>query len=109
VLIGYAGLGAVVAAAAGAVVVRVSRRRGISMQLTVAVGTAVGSVALGALVAADRMFISEHDLQALAVVLVAAGSVGFCVALVIGSRVSASTRALAMFAQEVGAGRPHLH
>lgn len=105
VLIGYAAIGAVVAAVVGAAIVRATRRRGIAMQLTIAVVTAVGSVAVGALLAADRMFINEHDLQALTVVLVAAGSVGSCVALVIGSRVSASTRSLAGFAQAIGAGR----
>lgn len=104
VLISYASAGALVAAAVGAAIVRLTRRRGIAMQLTIAVVTAVGSVALGVLLAADRMFISEHDLKALAVVLVSAGSVGLGVALVIGSRVSSSTQSLAEFAQAIGAG-----
>lgn len=104
VLIGYAAIGALVAAVVGAAIVRGTRRRGISMQLTIAVVTAVVSVAVGALLAADRMFINQHDLQALTVVLVAAGSVGSCVALVIGNRVSAATQSLAGFAQAIGAG-----
>ena len=103
-LVGFAAAGAAIAAAAGALIVRLTRRRGIALQLTIAVMTAVGSVALGVLLAADRMFISEHDLKALAVVVVAAGSVGLCVALVVGSRVSASTQGLAALAQAIGAG-----
>ncbi|MEP7055694.1 MAG: HAMP domain-containing sensor histidine kinase [Actinomycetota bacterium] len=103
-LIAYAAAGAVLSAVAGAAVVRLTRRRGMALQLTISVVTAVGSVAIGVMLAADKMFISKHDLRALAVVVIAAGAVGLCVALVLGDRVSSSTRALAELAQAIGAG-----
>jgi signal transduction histidine kinase len=104
VLIAYAATGAALAVLAGAAIVRATRRRAVALQLTIAVVTAVGSVAIGVLLAAGRMFISEHDLRALALIVIAAGSVGLCVALVIGDRVSSSTRELAAVAQAIGAG-----
>ncbi len=48
------------------------------------------------------MFISEHDLTALVVVLVAAGTVAIVIALVLGARIGAASRSLLQTAREIG-------
>jgi signal transduction histidine kinase len=104
VLILYAGLGAGVTALAGLVVLRGTRRRSTATQVTVAVLTAVAASAVGVLVAANRMFISTHDLRALLVVVVVGGSVGVAVALAVGDAVGAGTRKLGELARAIGSG-----
>ena len=65
---------------------------------------AVGATAIGAAAASWAMFLSEHDLDALAVVLVAAGSVGVGAAFELGHRVAAGSRELGELAQRIGDG-----
>jgi len=110
VLIGYAGGAAGLAALVGLMVLHRTRRRSIGTQVTVAVLTAVAAAAAGVLMAANRMFISEHDLHALLVVVAAAGSVGVAVGLSLGDLVAAGTRSLGELARSIGAGtdRPTL-
>ena len=59
----------------GAVALVPLRRRTVLAQTAVAAMVPVGAVAIGVVGAASAMFISTHDLHALLVVLVAAGTV----------------------------------
>lgn len=92
------------AAIAGAVVLRALRRRSLGTQAaSVAVAAMVG-VGVGAWVGARAMFLSEHDLWALDVMLVASGAVGVVSALVLGRRVGAASEALVAVARRIGDG-----
>ena len=103
-LAGYAGLGALVAGLVGGVVTHRLRHRSIALLASIASITAVAAVALGAIVASRAMFISQHDLSALAVVLVASGSIGVALALVLGHRISDARRSLAAVTRRIGEG-----
>ncbi len=103
-LAGYAILGALIAGLAGALVMNSLRGRSIALLASVAAITTVVAVALGAAVASRAMFISSHDLSALALVLVAAGTIGVAFAVFLGQRVSSARRSLAETARRIGAG-----
>jgi len=101
-LIGYSAAGAVVAGLLGAALLRALRQRSTGVQI-VAVGlTSVVATAAGAASAAAAMFISQHDFQALMVVLTAAGIVGVISALVLGRRIAGATRSLSRLAKDLG-------
>jgi signal transduction histidine kinase len=101
-LAGIAGLGAVVGGGVGAGALHLVRRRSIVAQSAVVALTSVMALGLGAMSAGRAMFISAHDLAALAVVLIAAGTIGALVALVLGHRVAAATRARGVAARRMG-------
>jgi signal transduction histidine kinase len=103
-LAGYAGLGALTAGLLGALVMNTLRNRSIALLASVAAITTVGAVALGAIVASRAMFISTHDLSALALVLIAAGTIGVAFAVILGNRVSSARRSLAETTRRIGAG-----
>jgi signal transduction histidine kinase len=103
-LAGIAGGAALLVGAAGTTLLHVLRRRALGIQLTVAALASVGAVGAGAMVAADAMFISQHDLHTLLVILLAAGTVGSLVALLLGRRVSAAARSLSDAARRIGDG-----
>lgn len=101
-LIGYSAAGAVVAGLLGAALLRALQQRSTGVQI-VAVGlTSVVATAAGAASAAAAMFISQHDFQALMVVLTAAGIVGVISALVLGRRIAGATRSLSRLAKDLG-------
>ena len=100
----YAAGAAVVSGLVGALLMHAARRRSVGVQAAIVAITAVVAVASGAVIAANQMFISEHDLGALAVVLVAAGTVTVAIALVLGDRVAGASRSLAATARRIGAG-----
>ena len=100
----YAGLGALVAGLLGVFVTHRLRRRSIALLASIACITAVAAVALGALVASRAMFISQHDLSALAVVLVASGTIGVALALVLGRRISDARHSLSAATRRIGEG-----
>ena len=100
----YAAGAAVVSGLLGALLMHAARRRSVGVQAAIVAITAVVAVASGAVIAANEMFISEHDLGALAVVLVAAGTVTVAIALVLGDRVAGASRSLAETARRIGAG-----
>jgi signal transduction histidine kinase len=52
------------------------------------------------------MFLSEHDLRALGVMLVASGGVGVVTAFVLGRRVGAASEVLVTVARRIGDGKP---
>ena len=80
------------------------RTRSIAQLASVAAITTVGTVALGAVVASQAMFISSHDLSALAIVLIAGGTIGVVFAVILGERVSSARRSLAETTRRIGAG-----
>jgi signal transduction histidine kinase len=66
------------------------------------VGLGAGAVVVGAYAASRAMFISNHDLGVLSVVLLAAGTVGVSSALVMGRRLGAASSSLVSVARRVG-------
>ncbi|MEX2459335.1 MAG: HAMP domain-containing sensor histidine kinase, partial [Actinomycetota bacterium] len=88
----------------GTVALHLLRRRSIATQAIVVALTALGAVAAGALAASRAMFISDHDLHVLWVVLIVAVTVAIVAALVLGQRVVAARRALGETARRIGEG-----
>ncbi|MDQ3107095.1 MAG: HAMP domain-containing histidine kinase [Actinomycetota bacterium] len=78
------------------------RGRSIRVQVVVVGLTSVLATAVGVMAAASAMFISQHDLQALLVVLLSAGVVGAGSALVLGNRIAGATRSLSTLALRLG-------
>ncbi|HEX5587279.1 MAG TPA: HAMP domain-containing sensor histidine kinase [Acidimicrobiia bacterium] len=102
-----AGIGAgtaVVGCIGGVFVLRLARRRSLATQIAATALVVLASVAVGAWVGAQAMFLSEHDLTTLAVILVAAGTVGVIAALVVGRRVGRASGALISVARQMGDG-----
>ena len=89
---------------AGFVLVRVTRRRSLGFQIVATASVVLVSVAIGAWVAAQAMFLNEQDLATLGVILAAAGTVGIGTALVLGHRVGAASSALIDVARRIGNG-----
>ncbi|MEX2586558.1 MAG: HAMP domain-containing sensor histidine kinase [Actinomycetota bacterium] len=100
-----AGVGAVTAGSLGAAGLYLMRRKSISAQSVVVAFASLGAVGVGALLAARAMFISSHDLAALAVVLFAAMTVGLVIAFLLGRRVGTASRTLQTAAQSLADGR----
>ncbi|MGH9280986.1 MAG: sensor histidine kinase [Acidimicrobiales bacterium] len=90
----------------GAAVLAATRTRTIATQVVVVAVTAVAAVGAATLVAAAGMYVSDHDLHVLAVVLLAGGTAGVVVALVLGERVAASSRSLRLAVQGIAAQAP---
>ncbi len=92
----------VCALAIGAFALRSRRRRSIRAQIVALMCSTVLAVTAGAYVASRAMFISQHDLSALVVVLLATGTVAILSAFVLGARVGAASRALVAAARNLG-------
>ena len=103
-LVALASGAALVAALAGFAVLQRMGDAPVGRQAVVVSLVAVGATAIGAAAASWAMFLSEHDLDALAVVLVAAGSVGVGAAFELGHRITAGSRELGELAQRIGDG-----
>lgn len=88
----------------GMVLLYALRRRAIGAQLTVLALASVASVGVGAMAAAEAMFISRHDLAALVVILLTSATVGILVALILGHWVSVAGRSLEEAARRIGSG-----
>ncbi len=97
---------AAVVGVAGTRLLHRSNRRSIGTQVTITALTSVSAVAAGAMLAANRMYLSSHDLRALGVVLTASSAVAVLVALMLGQRVAAGSRRLQDVAQRIGRGEP---
>jgi signal transduction histidine kinase len=102
VLLGWALGSAAVAAAVAAVLLRVLRHATLAVQASVAALAPVLAVTVALLGTAATMFISTHDLRALLVVTVAAGTVGLVTALALGERVARASQRLGDLAQRIG-------
>ena len=72
----------------GLLVLRGLRGRSVTAHIVVLLATTVLAVVVGVVAVAEAMFISEHDLGVLFVVLAAAGAVSFAVALGSGRRLA---------------------
>jgi signal transduction histidine kinase len=103
-LAALAGGSAAAVGIAAALLQMAMRRRRLGVQIAAAVAASVVAVGIGALVAARSMFISTHDLDTLLVILLAAGAAGTAIAVALGSRISAGSRALEAAARRIGAG-----
>jgi len=86
----------------GALVLRALRRMSVGVQAAAVAVVAVVGVGVGAWVGGRAMFLSQHDLWALGVILVAAGAVGVATALVLGRRVGAASEILVGVARRLG-------
>ena len=93
---------AAVVAAGGALVLHALRRRSLGAQVAAVAVVAVVGVAVGAWAGARAMFLSQHDLWALGVILIAAGVVTVASALLLGRRVGAASEALVGVARRLG-------
>jgi signal transduction histidine kinase len=101
--------GIAVGAAAGAGLIGTAtlmalRRRPIGVQVAIVALATVAAIGAGAMAAANAMFISAHDLDTLLVILLAAGTVGALVALILGHRVGAAAKSLGTMARRIGDG-----
>jgi signal transduction histidine kinase len=94
---------ALVVCTLGIVVLRVFQRRSFAAQVAVTTLVVLVAVGLGAWIAAEAMFLSAHDLSTLAVILVAAGTVGMIAGLVVGRRIGRASGALIDVARRLGA------
>ena len=92
--------------AAGAVALHALRTRPIGSQIAALTLTTIASVMAGAFAASRAMFISSHDLGILAVVLLAAGTVGVASALLVGRQLGAASSSLVEVARRVGNDNP---
>jgi signal transduction histidine kinase len=101
-LVAYAAGGAAVAGLVASGLLRLLRRASIVVLAVVAGLAPVLAVGIGVAGASSAMFISNHDLHALFVVLVAAGTVGLLIALVLGRRVAEAGRSLEAMARRLG-------
>jgi signal transduction histidine kinase len=88
--------GALVVAVPGWLMLRALRRRSITVHIFILIGVTVLAVLAGIVGVAEAMFISEHDLQVLAIVVAMAGVVSIGVGLWLGRRLAAD----AMWAAE---------
>ena len=107
VLLSWALGSAAVAAVVAALLLRVLRHARLAVQASIAALAPVLAVTVALLGTATTMFISAHDLRALLVVTVAAGTVGLVTALALGERVAAASQSLGDLASSIGDdGRP---
>jgi signal transduction histidine kinase len=103
-LAGIAGGAVLIAGAGGAGLLLALRRRPIGVQVSAVVLVSVATVAAGAVAAAQAMFLSQHDLDALLVIVLAAGTTGALVAMVLGDRVAAAASSLEQAVRRIGGG-----
>ena len=104
VVVGIAAGCSLAVALLGLLLLRLLRRRSMVLSLTVVALVSVGAVLAGAVGTAGAMFLSEHDLQVLLVVVAVAGSVGVATAVVLGRAVVAGSQALGVAAAGIGDG-----
>lgn len=84
------------------VVLRFGRISTLRTQVVLAGMASVGATALGTIAAAKAMFVTDHDLTALLVVLTAAATVGLLCSLQLGDRVGNASRSLGDMTRRIG-------
>ncbi len=102
VMLSWALGSAAVAAAVAALLLRLLRSARVAVQTSIVALAPVLAVTVALIGTGTTMFISAHDLRALLVVTVAAGTVGLVTALALGERVSAASQHLGDLAQRIG-------
>lgn len=103
-LIGIAAGGALAVGVLGAGLLQLLRHESLAISLVVVALTSVAAVMVGAWAAGRAMFIAQEDLAALGVLVIAAGTVGLCVALVLAELVAMASRSLGEVASQLGQG-----
>lgn len=98
----YAAAGAVSAGLAGAVALRLLRHRSVALSLAVVAAVTVTAMLAGTLSVAWAMLLSDHDLWVVTTVCAMAAAVSLVVALLLGRRVVAGSRALTEAARAFG-------
>ncbi len=101
-LIGIAAGAAAVAVLLGLPLLAALRRRSYAVQVSVLALVIVAAIALGVFAAARAMFIAQHDLAVIEVVLVAVATVGVTAAVVLGGRLAATSSALVEATRRIG-------
>jgi signal transduction histidine kinase len=94
VLVGVSTGAALAVGLLGAVLLHVLRNASFLVSMTIVALTSAAGVMVGAWSAGRAMFLSGDDLDALGVVVVAAGTVGVCSAVVLAARVASASRSL---------------
>ncbi|MFF3905851.1 sensor histidine kinase [Streptomyces sp. NPDC001848] len=102
----YAAAGAAAAGLAGAVALRLLRRRSVALSLAVVAAVTIAAMLGGTLLVAWAMFLSDHDLWVVTTVCAMAAVVSLVVALVLGRSVVRGSRALAEATRALGDGGP---
>ncbi|MFD5522008.1 histidine kinase dimerization/phospho-acceptor domain-containing protein, partial [Streptomyces sp. NPDC127066] len=100
----YAFLGAAATGLGGAGVLRLFRRRSLTVSLTVVPAVAVCAMLAGTLAVAWAMFLSPHDLSVVTTVITMAAVVSLATALLLGRWFVAGSRALTLAARSFGDG-----
>ncbi|MFJ4693052.1 sensor histidine kinase [Streptomyces sp. NPDC088766] len=100
----YAFAGAAVTGIAGAVALRLIRRRSLTASLAVVAAVGVVAMLAGTLAVARAMFLSPHDLTVVTTVVAMAAVVSLATALLLGRWVVARSRALTVAARSFGDG-----
>ena len=103
-LIAFAAVGSGVAAAIGALLVRRLRRFRMRTQVLVIALAATVTTAAGIVFAAAEMFISDHDVAVLAVVVVTSAAVSVGAALALGSAFERSIEQVGILARDLSPG-----
>ncbi len=88
----------------GLPLLRLLRGRPLSVQVSTLALVLVIAIAIGVLVAAEAMFISQHDLVVVEIVLVAVATVGIAAAILLGGRVEATSSSLVAVTRRIGEG-----
>jgi signal transduction histidine kinase len=104
-LVALAGGVALLGALAAAGVLRRTRDAALGLQVALVICVPILAVVAGTAVGAQRMFLSSHDLTAVVVMLIAAGTVGCASAVVLGRRVAASSRGLLAATRQLADGQ----
>jgi signal transduction histidine kinase len=91
---------------AGWIGLRVSSPWPVAWQAVVVALSSAAAVVAGIGVAANRMFLSSHDLRVLAVIVAAAIPAGVAIALGLGARVAKASRALEDATRQIARGQP---
>ncbi|MFJ9737047.1 sensor histidine kinase [Streptomyces sp. NPDC101166] len=100
----YAFSGAAAAGLAGAGVLRLIRRRSLTVSLAVVAAVAVTAMLAGTLAVAEAMFLSPHDLSVVTMVAAMAAVVSLVTALLLGRWVVARSHELTVAARSFGDG-----
>jgi signal transduction histidine kinase len=100
----YAAAGAAVAALLGGYALRLVRHRSLAVSLAVVAAVTVAAMLTGTLSVAWAMFLSSHDLRVVVLVCAEAAVVSLAVAVLLGRRVVAGSRALTAATRALGDG-----
>lgn len=105
-VVGIAGGSALIVGFLGGAVLYAARRRSITTILSLTVGVAVLSVVAGVLAATTVMYLSDHDLVVLLAVVAVSGAISIAIAVALGRRIMAGSRALRAATRSVGEDEP---